>query len=183
VALAGGLGGDRRALAVDWGFSNTTLCIVGGDRPLYSRRIHDCAFGRVLDAIMGLLGVTLDEAQHLVDNQGRLPPEADPLADQQTQRAITDAASDTLDKLVRQIRRTLQFMETQRRHLHPAAIWLLGGGASMRNLAPYLTHALKLPVHIWKVSPDATPISCAAGNRAAVFGGAAALSASAWRAA
>ncbi len=32
VGMAGGLGGGRRALAVDWGFSNTTLCIVGDQR-------------------------------------------------------------------------------------------------------------------------------------------------------
>ena len=57
-------------------------------------------------------------------------------------QAITSAAAGTLDELVRQISRTLQFTETQRRHLQPAAIWLMGGGASMRNVGPYLAEAL-----------------------------------------
>ena len=70
VGLAGGLAGGKRALVVDWGYSNTTLCIAGDDRPLYSRRIHDCAFGRVVDAIAKGLDVTLDEAQHLVEHDG-----------------------------------------------------------------------------------------------------------------
>jgi Tfp pilus assembly PilM family ATPase len=103
------------------------------------------------------------------------------LADARTQAAITDAAAQPIEELVRQVRRTLQFTEAQRRHLHPAAIWLMGGGASMRNVGPYLAHALQLPVHIWTIAAGA--ISCSAGRRSAVFAGAAALSAAAWRAA
>jgi type IV pilus assembly protein PilM len=183
VGLMGGLAGGQRALAVDWGYSNTTLCVVGDGRPLYSRRIHDCAFGKVLVAIMDVFGVSLDEAQHLLDTQGVTPPDSDPSADHETQAAITDAAADTINELIHQLRRTLQFMETQRRHLQPAAVWLLGGGASTRNIASYLEEALKIPVHIWEVSPESTSISCAAGQRAAVFGNAVALSALAWGAA
>ena len=70
VGLIGGLGSGQRALAVDWGYSNTTLCIVGDNRPLYSRRIHDCAFGGVLEAVMETFDVTLDEAQHLAETEG-----------------------------------------------------------------------------------------------------------------
>lgn len=187
VGMVGGLVGGRRALAVDWGFSNTTMCIVGDDRPLYSRRIQDCAFGRVLDAIMQAFDVSLDEAQHLAETDGVAVPRAagqavdGAVAD--AAEAITTAAAGSLDELVRQIGRTLQFTEMQRRHLQPAAIWLLGGGASLKNIAPYLSHALSLPVHIVSLAPEEKPIPCAAGNRSAVFGNAAALSALAWRAA
>ena len=66
VGLAGGLSGGKRALVVDWGYSNTTLCIAGDDRPLYSRRIHDCAFGCVVEAIANGLDVTLDEAADIL---------------------------------------------------------------------------------------------------------------------
>jgi Tfp pilus assembly PilM family ATPase len=206
VAMVGGVSGSRRALAVDWGFSNTTLCVVGDGRPLYSRRVHDCAFGRVLDAIMNTFDVTLDEAQHLTETQGMLRPKDEPTpaahshqfdpsvvsdadlpfaiaADPAIQAAITDSSAPAVEELVRQIRRTLQFTEAQRRHLHPAAVWLLGGGAAMRNVAPYLSHALHVPVRVWNLAPEAEPIACAAGSRSALFAGAAALSAAAWRAA
>ena len=193
VGLVGGLGGGGRVLAVDWGYSNTTLCIVGDNRPLYARRIHDCAFGKVLDSIMQVFGVTLDEAQHLVDTQGIAAPDGAPSetspgtgrergepADKRTQAAITDAAQETIEELSRQIGRTLHFMEAQRRHLHPAAIWLMGGGASMCNIGPYLAQALGMPVHIWKISAEAGEMPWASGQRSAVFGGAVALSALAW---
>jgi Tfp pilus assembly PilM family ATPase len=183
VTLAGGATGGRRALAVDWGYSSVTLCVVGDERPLYSRKIHDCAFGRVLDSIMRVFDVTLDEAQHLADSQGVSASEAESSTDEGLQRAMVDAAAQPLDELVRQVRRTLQFTEAQRRHLQPAAIWLMGGGAAMRNIGPYLEQQLELPVHIWKVPHEGEAIACAAGNRSAVFSGALALSASAWRAA
>jgi len=182
VGLAGGLSGGRRALTVDWGYSNTTLCIAGDDRPLYSRRAADCSFGRVLDAVINLFGVTLDEAQYLIETDGLTAGESGDANDPQTSRAITAAASDTIDELVVQIQRTLQFTEMQRKHLQPASIWLMGGGASMKNVAPYLAEALALPVHIWSL-PQEEPIPCASGRRSAVFGNAAALSALAWRAA
>jgi Tfp pilus assembly PilM family ATPase len=183
VGLVGGLSGGRRALAVEWGYSNTTLCIVGEDRPLYSRRIHDCAFGRVLDAIMNEFDVTLDEAQYLVESEGLSTVDARSSAETQAAQSITSAVAGTVDGLVRQIGRTLSFTEMQRRHLQPSAIWLMGGGASMKNIGSYLAAALSLPVHIWGLAAEADPILCAAGNRAAVFSGAAALSALAWRAA
>jgi Tfp pilus assembly PilM family ATPase len=183
VALVGAATGGRRVLAVDWGYSSVTLCVVGDERPLYSRRIHDCAFGRVLDAIMQVFEVTLDEAQHLADSQGLLAAESESPGDLATQRAITDVAAQPIEELVRQVRRTLQFTESQRRHLQPAAIWLMGGGAAMRNVGQNLEQQLGLPVHVWNVPHDGGDIPCAAGNRSAVFGAALALSASAWRAA
>lgn len=183
VALAGGTSGARRVLAVDWGFASVTLCIAGDERPLYSRRLHDCAFGRVHDAIMNVFDVSLDEAQHLSDSQGLLLDDADASADVATQKAITEAAAEPLEELVRQIRRTLLFTESQRRHLQPDAIWLMGGGASMRNVAAYLESQLEMPVRAWQLPADDEPIACASGERAAVFSAATALSTAAWRAA
>jgi len=183
VGLAGGYSGGKRAMVVDWGYANTTLCIAGDERPLYCRRIHDCAFGRVVDAIATGLDVTRDEAQHLVEIDGVVAGDGQSSGDLVTAKAITNAAVGTLDELVRQIGRTLQFTEMHRRHLQPATVWLIGGGASMKNIGPYLAKALSLPVHVWSLEPEAEPIECAAGNRAAVFGSAAALSSLVWRAA
>jgi Tfp pilus assembly PilM family ATPase len=187
VSLIGGVGSGKRSLAVDWGYSNTTLCIVGDERPLYSRRLHDCGFGRVLDGIANTFTLSLDEAQHLAETQGLTPTGAEATgspdnSDPKLQAAITAAVAEPLGELAHQINRTLQFMETQRRHLQPGAIWLLGGGASMRNVREYLSRVLPIAVHVWKID-SAAPISCATGRRSAVFGGAVALSALAWRAA
>ena len=90
----------------------------------------------------GVFDVTLDEAQHLVDTQGFASrQQTATVARRDRDHASGDYAGgrgQPLEELVRQIRRTLQFTEAQRRHLQPAAIWLMGGGASMRNVGPYL---------------------------------------------
>ena len=121
----------------------------------------------ILDEVVRVFGVTLDEAQHLADTQGLAGPEGNGAPDGCTQDAVTDAAAETVEELVRQMTRTLHFMETQRRHLQPSAVWLMGGGASMRNVGPYLADRLPLPVHIWTVPAEAEPIPCAAGPRSA----------------
>ncbi len=182
VSLAG-LASGRRALAIDWGFWNTTFCVVGDNRPWYTRRTADCGFGRALDAIARRFDVTLDVAQHLADVHGIMPtPSAEhPAGDRAAQATIGAAIESTLDNLCRQARKTLQFLETQRRHLQPAGVWLLGGGASLPNFGTWLADKLQLPVNVWSLSHDVELPSCEAGNRSAVFAGAAALSALAWR--
>jgi Tfp pilus assembly PilM family ATPase len=185
VALVGGAASGRRALAVDWGCSNTTLCVVGDGRAWYTRRSPNCGFGRALEQIASTMGVTLDQARHLVDVHGLPSPAGaanDDAADTKVQAAIYDALAPTLERLCDQVRRTLQFLEMQRRYLHPVAVWMLGGGGSLRNVGPWLAHELQIPVHVWTLPCE--PVSMAsAGNRAALFAGAAALSALAWRAA
>ena len=186
VGLAFGPRHQDRVLAVDWGFSNTTLAVVGRGRPLYSRRLHDCQYRTCLAAIEQTLGVTRDHAQLLVglhgvarSRRGQQLPIRRPTREVQT--AITAAIADVTASLVSQIERTLQYIDSQRRHQHPTSLWLMGGGASLRNIGPYLSAALEIPVSTFEVPDGRDP----AGGDAptALFGPALALSALAWRAA
>jgi Tfp pilus assembly PilM family ATPase len=128
--------------------------------------------------------VTLDEAQHLAEVEGLTARENGKIAQTgAVNQVITEAAAPSMDELVRQISRTLQFTEMQRKHLQPSAIWLMGGGASLKNIDEYLAQELPLPVHVVSLATEAETIPCAAGRRSAMFGSAAALSALAWRAA
>jgi Tfp pilus assembly PilM family ATPase len=183
VRLATRLRSDQRVLAVDWGFSNATLCVVGNDRPLYARRLHHCSFRRCLEAIQSQLGVSQDRAQHLADTHGVAAAASDDVAQPAIQGAIADAVGETVGQLVDEIQRTLKFFESQRRHLRPNAVWLMGGGASMRNIGPHLCDLLEMPVHVWSVPIDPQLGDVADGNHSALFGTAVALSALAWRAA
>jgi len=190
IALAAPARSADRILAVDWGFSNTTLAIVAKGRPLYARRLHDCNFRTGLVAIQESLGVTLDHAQHLVDLHGVAVTNAEASAHlvvnsagQEIQRAVTDALADTVQALADEVARTLRFLESQRRFQHPTALWLLGGGASVRNIGPCLAAAIRMPVSIWGLPVEASIESIAQGRQAALFSTACALSALAWRAA
>jgi Tfp pilus assembly PilM family ATPase len=187
VEMAGGAA--ARALAIDWGFNNTTFCVVGDGRPLYVRHAGDCGFGHALEAAADTFGVTLDQAQHLADTQGITPLERAPdggggeAQDAAMQAALADTMADSIERLLAQARRTLQFLDIQRRHLQPTEIWLMGGGASLRNIRNRLAHELQIPIHIWRLPCANDSLPCASGHRAALFAGAAALSALAWRSA
>ncbi len=182
VSLVAGETTKQPVLAIDWGFSSTTLCIVGQHRPLYTRQVQLCPLRKLLGAVCDTMGVTLDQSRHLVDTQGVVLPAAKENEAGPVQTAITQAATETIDELVSQVRRTLQFAAVQR-SLTPSECWLMGGGASIRNIGPYLAEALAMPVHIWRLSANDDQLPCTVGNRTAVFSGAAALSALAWEAA
>ncbi len=184
VGLTAGQRSGERVFAVDWGFSNTTLCMVSKGRPLYARRLHDCCFRQCLAAIQESLGVTLDLAQHLVDVHGVCVPGATDTSAagrHEIQAAVTDAIAETADSLVEQIQRTLQFVESQRRHQRPTMLWLMGGGASVRNIDLYLSKKLEMPVSIWNVPTDVERDGADHGRETALFAAAFALSALAWR--
>lgn len=183
VALTAKLRNSDRVMAVDWGFSNTTLSIVGNQRPLYARRVFGCGFRNCLEAVGTSLGITFDHAQHLVDSQGVTAENAVTAEEQDVQLAITEAIRETVELLVEQIRRTLRFLELQRRQLRPSSIWLMGGGASVRNIDSYLTAELGIPVHVWNVPCEPPAADIVRVGQAAIFGGAFALSALRWRAA
>lgn len=186
VGLAAGPRSGERVVAVDWGCSNTTLAVVGRGRPLYARRLHDCHFRKCLAAIEDALGVTCDYAQHLVDVHGVIAPgannDSNATGEHEIQAAITDAIADVIRSLVDTIKRTLGFLESQRRYQRPASLWLMGGGASLQNIGPYLSAALHLPVSIWGVPADCELVGATPSRQAALFGPALALSALAWRA-
>lgn len=183
VGLAANLRGAARAMAIDWGYSNVTLSIVGYDRALYVRRVQNCGFRRCLESIQAALGVSLDQAQHLASTEGVVSADHDAPGRKEIREAITAAVADTINTLVEQIRRTLQFVDLQRRHLRPTSVWLLGGGASLRNVGPRLSALLDLPVSIWDLPIAAAPGSATPTDHPYLFGNAIALSVLAWRAA
>lgn len=192
VALTSNAKAGERAVAVDWGFSSTTITIVGRGRPLYTRRLHDCNFEKCLTAVEQALGVSRDHAQHLVDVHGVLPPRGDRKkndtsqnndGNREVQSAIAGAISEIATSLAEQVERTLRFVESQRRHQHPSTLLLMGGGASVRNIAPYLSALVDMPVVTWQVPADREVDESLQGPRSALFGPALALSSLAWRAA
>lgn len=171
----------ERILAIDWGYSNATLCVVGNGGPLYARRIHRCGLRDGLAAVVNTLGITLDHAQHLVDTQGVLVASESASGDREVRAAITTALADAIQELMAEVQRTLRFFDLQRRHLRPSSIWLMGGGASVRNIGPHLSQMLSLPVRVWDIPLEANESLETSGVRTQLLSGAVALSALAWR--
>ena len=183
VSLVANLGPGARVLALDWGFSNTTLSVVGDRRSLLSRRLRDCSLRQLLEHVRSTLGVSLEQAQYVVDRFGVVKPGEVAAADHEIQSAVTEAAAATLEGLADEIRRTLRYLEIQRQKMRPSALWILGGGASIRNLAEYLEPAIGLPVRIWEIAQEKDTSEARPRFHSALLSNAVALSAMPWRAA
>jgi hypothetical protein len=70
------------------------------------------------------------------------------------QEALADAAGEHLGRIVDEIRRTIAYFHAQRRQLLPHRIWLMGGGASVRNAAGWFSHECAIPVDNWRLDAD-----------------------------
>lgn len=139
--------------AVDWGFTSTTFCVVQNGRALFTRRVRSCGLRLVYEAIGKDLGISLDETQHLLLNFG-LPGGEPGRSPHPVQRAMAQAASEHLARLVDEVQRTLVYFQAQRRALIPQRIWLLGGGATIPGVSEWIAAACATPVHAWRLSPD-----------------------------
>jgi Tfp pilus assembly PilM family ATPase len=137
-------------VAIDWGFTNTTLCVVQQGRALYTRRIRSCGLRLVCDCVRDSLRVTQEEIHHLLLAFGLPGGSGGP--PHPLQQAIAGAAGEPLGHLAEEIRRTLAYFQVQRRELIPEKIWLMGGGASVHNAAAWLSAECGRPVDAWHLT-------------------------------
>jgi Tfp pilus assembly PilM family ATPase len=104
-----------------------------------------------LEAVRESLGVTADQAKHLLETNGLPnPDQGDPDCSAVAQ-AIVDGAAEPFRNLVRQLDRTLAYFHAQRRTLVPTKIVLTGGGAAICNVDRFLGQRLELPVATWQL--------------------------------
>ena len=166
--------------AVDWGFANTTFCVVADGRALFTRRARACNLGRVIEAIGQALDVSLDESEHLLATHGLPDPTNDEEHLRDIQTVIAEAASSSLNEFLEQLNKTLSYLNVHRQNITPKRIWLFGGGARIKNVSAYLSGSLGIPIDAWSF-PMAEPASKSDANFPPVMlGPAIALSALAW---
>ena len=135
--------------AVDWGYANTTFCVVQGGQTLFTRRVRDCSVQQIVRSLQAALDVSPDEAKHLLATRGLPLSNGMDRELQEVQRLIAEATAEPLNEFVDQLGRTLTYFEVQRRNLAPEKIWLFGGGATIANVTPYLNRELEIPVSPW----------------------------------
>lgn len=180
VRMAAGSDTGGPVAAVDWGFANATLSIVHDGRPLFTRQLRGSGCGGLTAAVGQALGLTRHDAGHLLTLYGVPAAETHDDAASEVRQVIGDAAAEMLNEMVTELDKTLSYLAVHRRNLSPQLLWLFGGGATIRNIAAYLSASIGLPVQRWRLpaSPDANEHDPRAP--AEMFGAAAALSALAW---
>jgi len=176
VSLANGADAAAPAGALDWGFSSATFSILCGHRPVFTRHLRDCGFAAMPAAVGEALGLSIDDAEQLLATHGVVDPGAreDPLHD--VQEAIAEVIGGLMNEMVSQLNKTLAYPELHRSGLVPGKIWLLGGGATVKNVAALLSARIHVPVQTWHL-PYAGPGRSAGPVPPAMLAPAVALSA------
>lgn len=130
-------------LIVDIGHDRTVVCACNEGGVAHARVLR--AGGRdVTEALAKTFQGELAEVEAMKHEHGFVASGRHPVPDDETQ-AISDAVADGLKPLLRELRRTLQIIRTERK-VRVSRVDLLGGGSRIRNLAPHLAEQLNVPV-------------------------------------
>ncbi len=130
-------------LLVDVGHARTLVCACAEDGIAYARTLR--AGGEdVTNSMVKTFNLELDAAETLKHEEGFVASSRHPAPDERAQR-IGEVVGEGLSPLVRELRRTLQTIRSEKR-VRIARVDLLGGGARIRNLANYLAEQLNVPV-------------------------------------
>jgi general secretion pathway protein L len=130
-------------LVVDIGHERTLVLAAGENGPAYMRAIR--AGGRdVTEAIAKAYSISFDDAEGGKHADALVTSSRHPAPSDAAQK-MSDVCTQGLDVLVKELRRALQAIRTEKR-VRIARIDLLGGGARIKNLANYLAEQLNVPV-------------------------------------
>lgn len=165
--------------AIDWGYANATVTIVEGGRAQFTRVLRDCGAASLFAEVEQALGLDAADAVELLGQFGLHGAQQDDLETAEIREAVSDIASPHLERLIDELMRTFGFLRLQRQALVPKRAWLFGGGATVKNVAGFLSARLAMPCETWRLAAADEQSMPAPGE--AMFGPVAALSALGWR--
>lgn len=156
--------------ALDLGETTTLLTIAEQGRPAFCRILRNCGLEGLTKRLQEKLQISRAECRPLLTHlglSGKREAGAGAVASQIVRHQF--------EHLVQELHRTFQFVEQQSPQLMPTRLWLLGGGATIRNLPGYLEDEISLPAAPWRLTSsgdngesDSDPLFAAAAGLSAL---------------
>jgi Tfp pilus assembly PilM family ATPase len=142
--------------ALDWGSSKATLCLIEKGRPSYVRCLKDCGLRQLIDSLKETLQVTDLEAQRLLEDYGQCTALADESGE--VARLVQEIIAEPLSLVADEIQRSISHFRSVSRGSVPKRLYLLGGGAMIKDLDQDLTARLSMETQNWGLpTPSANP--------------------------
>jgi Tfp pilus assembly PilM family ATPase len=142
--------GDTTAIAFDWGYDAATVCLVHERTPAFVRLLKDCGYRHMVAAIERELRLDARDAERLLLKYGlSCPGAAAPCA-----QTMEFALAEPLERLARELKRTLTYWQGQARGSAPHAIYLFGGGASLPGIDRRVQEISNLDVQVWRLAAE-----------------------------
>jgi Tfp pilus assembly PilM family ATPase len=150
VAMVRPAENSRTAIAFDWGFEGATLCLIHQRTPTLVRRLKDCGYQQLVAAVQRALRLDERDADGVLQKYGLTCPGASPAC----AAAMSYALANPLERLERELKRTLTYWNGQARASAPEIIYLFGGGASIPGIAERLSQVADLDVRVWSLPAE-----------------------------
>ena len=137
---------DGTIVYVDLGAESSDIIIMENERLRLARNISTGG-NAVTKAIAEALSLEFAAAQTLKEEKAQLLLEGQPPADPALAH-IHDAILPVINSVFTEVRRSLDYYQTRSRGQAVTKVVLTGGSAKLKNLAPFLSEELGLPVEI-----------------------------------
>jgi len=129
----------------DLGWCSTSVLFVCGRSLMYERRVAGASIGELTARLAEVFGITLEAAQQIVNTVG-LSVEDPAGIDHQTLDVIRKHVRNHFDKMLEEWKAPFSYVN----HQYPAEglkqLLLIGGGAAVPQIAPYVQERLGLSV-------------------------------------
>gem|GEM_PF-1027366 len=165
--------------AIDWGCHEPLFVVVKDGVPAFHRVLRNCGLDAAMTAIRDEFSVSRFEACRLLAAVGIDQASLDKQPGNKTRpirQTVTRCVDPVVHRLLDQVRRSLDFLRQQSRHLVPQSLWLLGGGAALSGVEKAFASRFDLPCRIWQPSAPRFAPNLPAHMPLAPFGAAVGLS-------
>jgi len=151
-ALSRALGGAEKGViaVLDLGMQCSVIGIVEDGNLIFCRRV-ECGGKHITDAIAQKLDLSGDRAEDIKVRHGlEMGPMTDVGDDDESDisRVIFDVARESLDRIAREVEKSLGYCAANRRGLRAQKLLLAGGGAMMENADQFFTERLGMPTEV-----------------------------------
>lgn len=165
---------------LDWGHRAAYFSIIVAGQPVFSRSFKDCGVGGLVAAVGRGLDLSQADCHQLLSTCGVANPQLDHSERTELQELVDDFACELFDQLIVELDKTLSYLRTQRAELIPSEMWLVGGGATIRNVESKLSFETGIPVAPWRLPRRAGLATGVEGQSIELLSQAAALSELGW---
>lgn len=165
--------------AIDWGWSQVTVCVVQNGEPLFVRSFRHGALAKVVEPLCQELRLSRHEASRLLSQTG-ISGQGHDSSLARTVSVVAKHASAGIQQFEQEVGRTLEFVASRHRNISPAKIVLFGGGAMIGNIAADVGQKFGRQAEVWSFPAPDEASNSESMSPVALLGPAIALSALSW---
>lgn len=140
--------------AIDWGVSSPSLTLIQDGHPIYSRSLRNCGIESFIESGAEVFQCTAADFHELLIDINHTLHTRGPETVRHLLDAIEQLTISSVDRLLEEVDRTLNYVRQEYPSRQIEEIVLLGGGCLLPNCETLIAQSLDCPVSRWQVPLD-----------------------------